>query len=62
MHAITQNQSSFSIGVSDLDSQSLSALDDVRWSVGIGTDEVFNQTDGASEVDGDLFFNDGFKG
>ena len=42
VHAVGKNKSAFSISVADLDSDSLSALDDVGRPVGVVGDKVLN--------------------
>lgn len=51
VHAIRQYKSSLSISVSYLHSQSLSASNDVRRTIGVFVDGVLDQSDAAGEID-----------
>lgn len=62
MHAISEHESSLSVGVADLDGKSLPADDDVRGSVCIFADGVLDESDAASQVDGHFLLDDGLEG
>jgi hypothetical protein len=62
VHAVGQDQTSLSIGVSDFDSQTLPAGDDIRRTVAVFVDEVLDEADGAGQVDWDPFLHDGLEG
>lgn len=62
VHAVGKNKSAFSISVADLDSDSLSALDDVGRPVGVVGDKVLNPAAWDSEVDLHSLFHNGLEG
>ena len=62
VHGVSKHQSSLCVSVTDLHCKTLSAGDDIRWSVCVLVDGIFNQTDADGQIHSQLLPHNCLKG